>query len=332
MKLNKYLKDKLPEIIVFIIFYSLITVILLAFKSQKELNIFILFLLLIMGLIILSIDYLRKRKFYNNLLTNIKNLDQKYLLIEFINKPEFYEGKIFYELLYEINKSYIENLNNYKKNINSYKEYVEAWIHEVKLPISTIVLLSHNNKLGNKIKSPLKKLDNYIDQILYYVRSENAEKDYIIKENNIKKIINNVLLKNKDDILENNIDLKVETKDENILTDSKWLEFIINQIINNSIKYKKEKNAQIKITYKNNILEIYDNGIGIKESDIPRVFDKMFTGENGRDKAKSTGMGLYIAQTMCKKLGHKILIESKKDEYTKVKIIFGKNEHYKNVI
>ena len=201
MKLNKYLKDKLPEIIVFIIFYSLITIILLAFKSQKELNIFILFLLLIMGLIIISIDYLRKRNFYNSLLTNIKNLDKKYLLIEFINKPEFYEGQIFYEILYETNKAYIENLNNYKKNINSYKEYVEAWIHEVKLPISTIVLLSHNNKLGNKIKSPLKKLDNYIDQILYYVRSENAEKDYIIKENNIKKIINNVLLKNKDDIL-----------------------------------------------------------------------------------------------------------------------------------
>ena len=103
MKLNKYLKDKSPEIVVFIIFYILITLILLAFKSQKELNIFIRFLLLIMGLIILSIDYLRKRKFYNNLLTNIKNLDQKYLLIEFINKPEFYEGKIFYELLYEIN-------------------------------------------------------------------------------------------------------------------------------------------------------------------------------------------------------------------------------------
>ena len=326
MKLNKYLKDKLPEIIVFIIFYSLITIILLAFKSQKELNIFILFLLLIMGLIIISIDYLRKRNFYNSLLTNIKNLDQKYLLIEFINK------QIFYEILYETNKAYIENLNNYKKNINSYKEYVEAWIHEVKLPISTIVLLSHNNKLGNKIKSPLKKLDNYIDQILYYVRSENAEKDYIIKENNIKKIINNVLLKNKDDILEQNIDLKVEVSEEKVLTDSKWLEFIINQIINNSIKYKKEKNAQIKITYKNNILEIYDNGIGIKESDIPRVFDKMFTGENGRNKAKSTGMGLYIAREMCKKLGHKILVESKKDEYTKIEIIFGKNEHYKNVI
>lgn len=332
MKLNKYLKDKLPEIIVFIIFYSLITIILLAFKSQKELNIFILFLLLIMGLIIISIDYLRKRNFYNSLLTNIKNLDKKYLLIEFINKPEFYEGQIFYEILYETNKAYIENLNNYKKNINSYKEYVEAWIHEVKLPISTIVLLSHNNKLGNKIKSPLKKLDNYIDQILYYVRSENAEKDYIIKENNIKKIINNVLLKNKDDILEQNIELKVEVSEEKVLTDSKWLEFIINQIINNSIKYKKEKNAQIKITYKNNILEIYDNGIGIKESDIPRVFDKMFTGENGRNKAKSTGMGLYIAREMCKKLGHKILVESKKDEYTKIEIIFGKNEHYKNVI
>lgn len=327
MKISRYLKDKLNSILVFILFYIIILVFLIIFKTKRELNIFILFLLLIMGIILLLLDFFRKRNFYNKLIENISDLDQKYLILEFMNEPDFYEGKILYELLYEINKSYIEKMNEYKKNVNSFKEYVEMWIHEVKLPISTMVLLNHNHKLDKRMNNQLNKIDNYIDQILYYVRSENAEKDYIIKETSIKKIINNVLLKNKDDIIENSIELEVEIKDEKILTDGKWIEFILNQIINNSIKYR-QSNPIIKIKYKNNLLEIYDNGIGIKESDKKRVFDKMFTGENGKENIKSTGMGLYIAKEMCSKLGHEIMIESEENKYTCVKITFKQNDYY----
>lgn len=327
MKISRYLKDKLNSILVFILFYIIILVLLIIFKTKRELNIFILFLLLIMGIILLLLDFFRKRNFYNKLIENISDLDQKYLILEFMNEPDFYEGKILYELLYEINKSYIEKMNEYKKNVNSFKEYVEMWIHEVKLPISTMVLLNHNHKLDKRMNNQLNKIDNYIDQILYYVRSENAEKDYIIRETSIKKIINNVLLKNKDDIIENNIELEVEIKDEKILTDGKWMEFILNQIINNSIKYR-QSNPIIKIKYKNNLLEIYDNGIGIKESDKKRVFDKMFTGENGKENIKSTGMGLYIAKEMCSKLGHEIMIESEENKYTCVKITFKQNDYY----
>lgn len=327
MKISRYLKDKLNSILVFILFYIIILVFLIIFKTKRELNIFILFLLLIMGIILLLLDFFRKRNFYNKLIENISDLDQKYLILEFMNEPDFYEGKILYELLYEINKSYIEKMNEYKKNVNSFKEYVEMWIHEVKLPISTMVLLNHNHKLDKRMNNQLNKIDNYIDQILYYVRSENAEKDYIIKETSIKKIINNVLLKNKDDIIENNIELEVEIKDEKILTDGKWMEFILNQIINNSIKYR-QSNPIIKIKYENNLLEIYDNGIGIKESDKKRVFDKMFTGENGKENIKSTGMGLYIVKEMCSKLGHEIMIESEEKKYTCVKITFKQNDYY----
>ena len=122
-------------------------------------------------------------------------------------------------------------------------------------------------------------------------------------------------------------------KENKVLTDSKWLEFILNQIINNSIKYKKDNDSIIKIeSLKENdktILSIYDNGIGINKKDIKNVFKKSFTGENGRNLSKSTGMGLYIAKRLCDKLGHKILIESEKNEYTIVKIIFGNNDYYK---
>ena len=106
-----------------------------------------------------------------------------------INKPNFYEGEIFYQALYEINKSMNENVKEYNLSITEFKEYVEMWIHEVKIPISSLTLLNHNhqNQIDKKYVEQIRKLDNYIDQILYYVRSENAEKDYIIKEKDLQE-------------------------------------------------------------------------------------------------------------------------------------------------
>ena len=139
-----------------------------------------------------------------------------------------------------------------------------------------------------------------------------------------------------DDLLDNNIEFIVEKTNAYVFSDSKWLEFIVGQIINNSIKYKRNiKNSYIKISVREEktkiILIIEDNGIGIKESDIKQVFDKSFTGENGRVRSKSTGMGLYIAKNMCEKLGAMITIESSVNKYTKVYITFPKNDFYGTV-
>ena len=336
MRLKEYLFDKLPQTIVFILGYIVTILFLKAFKVAKPLILAISFVFGVMYIAIIAIDYLRKQKFYNNLVQTVDGLDKKYLVLEMINKPDFYEGKIFYQTLYEINKSMIENVKEYSLSIADFKEYVEMWIHEVKIPISSLVLLNHNHKnsLDSKYVKQIRKLDNYIDQILYYVRSENAEKDYIIKEMSLNDIIKNVALKNKDDLLENNVDLIVDVSDEKVLTDSKWLEFILNQILNNSIKYKrKDIDSYIKIkTYKNtNSVKLFieDNGIGIPKNDLLQVFDKCFTGENGREKSKSTGMGLYIAKKLCVKLGHRIEIESKAGSFTRVVITFGKNDFCK---
>ena len=280
------------------------------------------------------IDYFRKKNFYTSLTQKLETLDKKYLVLEMMSRPSFYEGKILYDTIYETDKSMIENVNEYLSNIEDFKDYIEMWIHEVKIPISSLVLMSHNHKeLNNTYINEVKKLNDYVDQVLYYVRSNYAENDYIIKENNLDKIIKDVILKNKDELLLNNINIETNIKENKVLTDSKWLEFILNQIINNSIKYKKDNDSIIKIeSLKENdktILSIYDNGIGINKKDIKNVFKKSFTGENGRNLSKSTGMGLYIAKRLCDKLGHKILIESEKNEYTIVKIIFGNNDYYK---
>ena len=217
-----------------------------------------------------------------------------------------------------------------EKRQDDFKEYIELWIHEVKLPLASLTLMNRKDKNTLRV---LKELEDYVEQILYYVRCENANNDYLIKEWDLDTIIKNVALRNKDDLLALDIDFKVDNCNLKVLTDSKWLEFIINQIVSNSIKYKKEKDSFIEITgkdYKNYVtITIYDNGKGISKSDLPRVFNKTFTGNNGRStSSKSTGMGLYLCKELCEKLGHKIEIDSKKDEYTKVTITIYKKDFY----
>ncbi len=335
MKLSRYLKDKLYFKILFITFLSLIILLLVGFKVSLELIIVIISLLVIFAILVLIIEYLKKRSFYNEFVNIVDKLDKKYLVIEMLNSPNFQEGEILYNELFEINKSMLENIKNYEISMNDFKDYIEMWIHEVKIPLSSLILMIHNNKnnISSKMVDQVNRLDNYVDQVLFYVRAENAEKDYLIKKTELNKVINKIALKNKDYILENNICFSVLDCEKKVLTDSKWLEFIIDQIINNSIKYKREiVSSFIKIyTEENNEeirLIIYDNGIGIDAKDLPRVFDKTYTGTNGRLKSKSTGMGLYIAKNLCEKLGHKIAIESKVNEYTKVIITFNKESIY----
>ena len=336
MSLKKYILDKIFPLIFSWLGFIIVILILNAFKVDNTLKLAVTIIFLIVSFFDFWYDYIRKNKFYKKLWKTLDSLDQKYLILEMLTKPSFYDGEIFYQALYEINKSMLENVKEYYLSITDFKEYVEMWIHEVKIPIASLILLSHNNQneVDKRYLEQLRKLDNYIDQILYYVRSENAERDYLIKEISLREIIKNVALKNQADLLENNVKLSVQVSDEKVLSDSKWLEFILNQIINNSIKYKKNiKDASIEIKVREakdkTYLTIQDNGIGILKSDIKRVFDKSFTGENGRVRAKSTGMGLYIAKKLCDKLGHKITIESEFQKYTKVTIIFSKNNFYK---
>lgn len=335
MNIGTYIKEKKENIILFIILVIILLFLLDLFGVNKYLTIMILSLLSIYFIVDFLTFYLKRKKYYDNFLNNLNLLDKKYLILETLEEPEFLDGKFFYDALYKIDKSMMENINNYRNETEDFKEYVEMWIHEIKIPIAGLMLMYHNNKTVNKnFLDQLNSLDNLTDQILYYVRSNYAEKDFLIKEASIDKIINEVLLKNKDSILENHIDVTVDVKNIKVLTDSKWLVFILNQIINNSIKYSDNSRKSYIMFYiedneKETTLHIKDNGIGVNASDLKHVFDKSFTGENGRKMRNSTGFGLYISKKLIEKLGHKISATSEENKYFEIAITFGKNDLYK---
>ena len=225
MNKKEYIKDKSWIITISIVIYIIILLILLAFKVNKSATIAITLIYIVGIITMLIIDYYRKKIFYNNFKEKLEKLDQKYLIVELLDQPSFLEGKILTDSLYEIDKSMLDRINKYKVKTQDFKEYVELWIHEVKLPISSLTLMLHNRKTeeNKKLQEQLSRLDNYLEQILYYVRSENAEKDYLITSTNLAKVISNVALKNKDVLLEKRIDFIVSDVNINVFTDSKWL-------------------------------------------------------------------------------------------------------------
>ena len=278
--------------------------------------------------IYIIIDFFTKKKFYDNIMNITEKLDKKYLLPEVIKMPNYYEGKMLYEVLKECNRNMHEHVNFYKNLQKEYREYIETWVHEIKTPISSSKLIIENSesKEKNALSDEIRKIEEYINQALYYSRSTDVSKDYIVKEFEIKEAVQEAIRNNRHDFINKRISVDIENVSGRVVTDIKWIKFIINQIIINSIKYSKNSSGSLKVYTAegkdNLILTIEDNGIGISKSDVGRVFDKGFTGENGRRYGKSTGIGLYLCKKLCEKLGLGISLESVEDEGTKVNLIF----------
>ena len=281
------------------------------------------------------IEYLSKKRFYKKLLKMLKDLDEKYLITELIEKTTYIEEKLLKEILEDTNKSMLENVNKYKYMTEDYKEYIELWIHEIKLPIaaSKMVIENNKNETTKSIAEELDKVENYIEQALFYARSNTVEKDYYIKANKLSDIANESIKRNKNVLIQDKISVELTDLDINVYTDAKWVIFILSQIIQNSTKYmKQEDRRKIEIYAKEKaekvILYVKDNGVGSPEADLNRVFEKGFTGTNGRlQNKKSTGIGLYLCKKLCTKLQIGIEIESKLKKGTNVKLIFPKGSY-----
>ncbi|MCR4961390.1 MAG: sensor histidine kinase [Lachnospiraceae bacterium] len=366
MNFSKYLKDKVFEIISGIVGAITVLWLMIVFESNIVLTCLVTFLFVLIPVIWFVYDFNRKAKFYNNLADSARSLDKAYLVLETLEEPGFLEGKLIFEILYDIDKSMAENVALYTSRSKDFSEYIEMWIHEVKLPLSAISLKLHNllnayeteadeaahateRDTCKKLLSEIGRIEEYVNQVLYYARSGCVEKDCHISKIKLSDIIHETAMNLRDSLLDNNVDLLVEsevrsedgttisTSATEVNTDQKWLVFVLGQLISNSIKYKKDEESYVKIYAKRlkdasgrSIvrLVVMDNGIGIPGEDIGRVFERSFTGQNGKSRSKSTGMGLYIVKGLCERLGHTVSIESEQGSFTKVNIDIIDNDYY----
>ena len=335
MTLSNYLKDRLIAYVIWAVCYVLTIIFLLAFRISWQ-PVLVVTVIDVMAVTFHEIwNFNRKKAFYDRIIAVAEELDQKYLLPEMLKAPGFFEGRLIFDTLYACNKSMAENVNDYKKQASDFREYIEMWVHEAKIPVASLRLISHNNPgpVSEKMNVQLKRVDDCIDNVLYYARSENAEKDCVIKEVSLKKVLSNVAVRNRDALQLAGGSLTADGLNMMVMTDGKWLEFMVGQLMANSMKYASpERPLEISVFVEDLgstvVLHFRDNGIGIIESDLPYVFEKSFTGHNGRKSSEATGMGLYIVKNLCERLGHGISVSSKENEYTEFLISFARNDYY----
>lgn len=331
MRIGEYFKDKYIFIIIKVIVLIFTSMILKALSVDIYAIIFIVILNFIAFISFYFYDYIIKSKYYKKVYENLDSLDKKYLISEIISEGDFLESKIFYDIVTQTNKSMNDEIGKLISDKQEYKEYIEMWIHEVKTPIAAIKLIIDNNKssVTSNILKEMEKVENYIDQSLFYSKSSQVERDYIIRKLNIKDCINNVVIRNANTLIDKHIKIKIIECDEFVFCDKKWIEFILHQILSNSIKYIEKPEGEIMFKCKNNngevILDVSDTGIGISEKSLVNIFNKGFTGENGRKFRESTGFGLYLSKKLCDSLGIGISITSKEGIGTTVSILFPKN-------
>ncbi|MDQ0230289.1 signal transduction histidine kinase [Metabacillus malikii] len=323
-----YLKDRTLFLLINFVLFIIVSgcMSLMNMNSSIILLIFLIWFIPITAYI--TIEFFKQKILYNELNSIIDNLDKKYLLPEVMKKPENIEGKLLYELLQQAYKDMHEHVKNYRDRENEYREYIETWVHEIKTPIAStrLIIENNHNEITRNIKDEIKKVEEYIDQVLYYSRSNNVSKDYVIKEVSLADLVRSVIKRNSRDFISKGISIDIEAVEGTVYSDTKWLEFILNQLIGNAMKYSRERNGRVTIkTIRNEnniVLTIEDNGIGIVDKDIHRVFEKGFTGENGRRYGRSTGIGLYLCKKLTEQLGLGLSLMSKVGEGTKVSVVF----------
>ena len=333
MKIVDYLKDKSLYLAVNLMTFIIVAT-LMYFSNVSTVVIFMTWCIWFLPLLIyIIIEYIKYKKYFDNIENVLKSLDKKYLLPEVIEAPNSIIGEEVNDILKEISRDMHEHVKYYRNMQEEYREYIEMWVHEIKTPIASSKLLIENNynDLTRKIDIQIDRIENFVEQVLYYSRSDEVGKDYIIKKVELLPLVKNVIRKNQRDFISKRIRLQLGELNEVVYSDSKWIEFILNQILINSIKYSKGKDDKIQIESKEIsntvVLTIEDEGVGIIERDLDRVFEKGFTGENGRKFGKSTGIGLYLCKKLCNKLGLGLEIQSKVNVGTKISIIFPKAEN-----
>lgn len=329
MNYFKYLREHAGWLAIWLFLVSSLEIMLLTMKGSATLMIYVGIAITITIFLGTFLDYRKTKKFVTTLETSMESLDKKYLLPEVLEPASSSDQQIYIAIIKQMEQSMADNIADYRRRSEEYRDYIVTWVHEVKIPIATagMIIENHRDEAVREvgIDAEIKRIQNYVEQALFFARSEAVEKDYIIKELDLEEIASSVIYDKKRILREKraSVDIHDMSPAKKVFSDGKWLAFIMSQIIDNSIKYAKEDctlSLEIFVTEEDDAvsLHIKDNGIGMKQSEISRVFDKGFTGTNGRNVSSSTGMGLYLCKRLCDRLEHELSVESTENEGTEM--------------
>lgn len=346
MTFRKHIKDRISYATAFFINTILIilimnlTLIINERRIPKE-NIFYSFLISsVLYLFFMICDYIRMKPFYNYLRKAADSAGDLDSILS-IADARTQEQSMYSKILHESYKSYTDKLSKYEENQKQYIYFINQWVHQMKTPVSVINLLLQDKNKENfnetleSISEENEKITHGLEMMLCNARLSQFNLDFKVEKVDLPSIIRKVVNDNKKALIRYSIYPKIICREAmTVETDSKWIAFVINQILVNAIKYSKDALSEEKyITFEVNdegsrvVLSIGDQGIGIPKEDRTRVFNAFFTGKNGRKTSESTGMGMYLSKRICDELGHGLSLESEGGKGTKFFIIFYKGKN-----
>ena len=325
--IKSYIKKNLKIYLLLIVFIFIFVLIFYLYNLPFEALFYSSSLCFIVALITSIIDYNNYRKSYidlryleSNILNNKEDLPKSLDI-----RVEYYQ-KIIERLHNEVEKLKIDD----NKKMEDLADYYSMWIHQIKTPIAAINFLLDNEEIDVKVfRQELFKIERYVEMVLTYIRLGSETSDYVITSIDLDEVVRENIKKYATLFINKKIKLNYVSHETYVISDKKWLGFAFEQLLSNAIKYTKS-GGEISINISESELIIEDNGIGIYEEDLPRIFEQSFTGLNGRYEKKSSGLGLYLCKKTLDKLQHKIEITSEVNKGTKVIVSFPKKDMFRD--
>ena len=321
--LKSYLKKNIKVYILFVVFIAIFFIMFYLYNLPLEALIYTGSFCFLASVIASFSDFVNYRESYKKLKFLEKNIlnDLEDLPKSLDIRIDYYH-KIIEKLYEELEKLTQENR---QKNTDMV-DYYSMWVHQIKTPIAAMNFLLDNEEVDQKnLQQELFKIERYVEMVLTYIRLDSISSDYVITKINLDEVVKDSVKKYATIFINKKIKLNYVSHETMVISDKKWLSFAFEQILGNSVKYT-STGGEITIETCENKLIIEDNGMGIKEEDLPRIFEKGFTGFNGRYEKKSSGLGLYLCKKTLDKLGHHVEISSKVGEGTRIEITFPKED------
>lgn len=281
-------------------------------------------------------NYLRERAFCRQLAELAASGADALDLVAELREPGYPAGDVAYDALKCVASLANARVGELAARDREYREFVETWVHEIKTPLSAADLMIENldDRRLKPLAHELDRMNAYVEQALYYARSNSVENDYLVRGCKLSQLVGSAVKSRAQELIGAGMGVAMSDLDCQVFADPKWLQFVLGQLIDNAVRYRRAEGARIDFLARvldqgkadeRVVLDVRDNGCGIAAADVGRVFERGFTGTNGRTHAKSTGLGLYLVRNLCEKMGLAVSIASVQDQWTCVSISFPTN-------
>ena len=332
MTLREFLSDRLKRIALQVICAGLATLFLFATGTQPGVLVILLIVFLLVFLTVNMFDFFQQRARLLELKSILDGLDRKYLFTECVPQPKgLFERRLF-DLTRLAGRDMTGAVSDAQASQREYREYVERWVHEIKAPLTAARLICRelDGDTRRKLTAELSQIEAHVERALFYARAENPEQDCLFRQIELEKIAAQAIENHRSLLIQNGIRVEMENMNCAVYTDEKWAVFILGQLLQNAARYR---GAEPVITLfarplgRQTRLIVQDNGIGIPAHELPRVFERGFTGSNGRIRGGSTGIGLYLCRKLAVFLELELRMDSQEGAGTTVTLTFPAKEN-----